>query len=43
LRFAGTDHGCSAEFSGGSVEQNNAIVNLRNTTRILMQRDWCLG
>jgi hypothetical protein len=30
-------------FPVGSVEQNNAIINLRNTTRILMQRDLCLG
>jgi hypothetical protein len=27
----------------GSVEQNNAITNLRNITRILMQRDLSLG
>jgi hypothetical protein len=30
-------------FPVGSVEQNNAIINLRKTTRILMQRDLCLG
>jgi hypothetical protein len=30
-------------FPVGSVEQNNAITNLRNITRILMQRDLSLG
>ena len=30
-------------FPVGSVEQNNAIINLRNITRILMQRDLSLG
>jgi hypothetical protein len=30
-------------FPVGSVEQNNAITNLRNITRILIQRDLTLG
>jgi hypothetical protein len=30
-------------FPVGLVEQNNAITNLRNITRILMQRDLSLG
>jgi hypothetical protein len=30
-------------FPVGSVDQNNAITNLRNITRILMQRDLSLG